>query len=535
MVKYCNNDYLEVVMKKKIYVLDSTLRDGMQAEKISFSVTDKLNIIKSLDELSIDYIEAGNPHSNIKDKELFSKLFEINLNNSEIVAFGSTCKVNESPETDEGVKTLLNSGANTLVIFGKAWSLHVSDVLKTTREENLRIISDTIKYLVKNNKKVFFDAEHFFDGYKNDTEYSLKVLKAAQDAGASALVLCDTNGGSFPDEIFDITKKVIETTNVSIGIHCHNDNGMAVANTVMAVKAGATHIQGTLNGIGERCGNANLSTIIANLQLKGNYSLIPDKALSELTHISRVVAEISNISLSNMPYVSKSAFSHKSGMHIDAVIKNPVSFEHINPSLVGNKRNFLISEMSGKSAIMNLLKKIDPELTKESEKTKEVLNYLKELEYQGYQFEAAPASLELYIRKYLGLYTPYFNIERLQIFSELEGRSKDTSSFMMIKVIVDKKEEITAVDSDGPVHAMDMGIRKALNVFFPEIDKTHLTDYKVRVLDSQAATGAKVRVLIETEDNKDAWTTIGVSTDVIEASKIALIDALEYKLLKDNK
>ncbi|MBU5451048.1 citramalate synthase [Acetivibrio sp. MSJd-27] len=522
-------------MGKRIYTLDSTLRDGMQSEKISFSVADKIKIVKYLDELGVDYIEAGNPGSNVKDRELFRAARNISMKHAQLVAFGSTCKVNTCPQEDENLNQLLEAETQTVVIFGKASALHVSDVLNTTLEENLRLIQESIAYLVQKGKRVFFDAEHFFDGYKENSDYALQVLLTAQEAGAETIVLCDTSGGCFPNEIADFTRTVTETLSVSVGIHTHNDAGMAVANTVMGVLSGANHIQGTLNGIGERCGNANLSTCIANLQLKYGCDILSEENMKKLTPVSRAVAEISNISISGMPYVSKGAFSHKSGMHIDAVLKNSKTFEHIAPEVVGNARNFLISEMAGKSAIISEIQKIRPDIEKNAPETAQVLKHLKDLEYKGYQFEGAGASLELAIRKVLNCYQPHFELMKLNLVTEQETQSKRVTSSALIKVNVNGREEITAAEGNGPVNALDTALRKALNVFYPVIDETHLTDYKVRVLDSKAATGATVRVLIETTDGADSWTTIGVSTDVIEASKIALTDAVEYKLLKSNK
>lgn len=519
-------------MGERIYTLDSTLRDGMQSEKISFSVADKIKIVKYLDDLGVDYIEAGNPGSNVKDRELFRLMEGLSLKHAQLVAFGSTCKVHTCPQKDENLRHLVHAGTQTVAIFGKASALHVSDVLNTTPKENLRLIRESISYLVQQGKRVFFDAEHFFDGYKENKDYALQVLLTAQEAGAETVVLCDTNGGCFPNEIAEMTRIVTETVSVGVGIHTHNDAGMAVANTVMGVLSGANQIQGTLNGIGERCGNATLSTCIANLQLKYDYDILSKENMKKLTPISRAVAEISNISLSGMPYVSKGAFAHKSGMHIDAVLKNSKTFEHIAPEVVGNARNFLISEMAGKSAILSEIQKIRPDIEKNAPETAQVLKRLKDLEYKGYQFEGAGASLELVIRKVLNCYRPHFELMKLNLVTEQETLAKRVTSFALIKVNVDGKEEITAAEGNGPVNALDTALRKALNVFYPVIDETHLTDYKVRVLDSKAATGATVRVLIETTDGKDSWTTIGVSTDVIEASKIALTDAVEYKLLK---
>lgn len=520
---------------KKVFTLDTTLRDGMQSEKISFTVEDKLKIMRYLDRLGVDYIEAGNPGSNVKDAEFFDKVRGETLSHAKLAAFGSTRKVGIRPEQDDNLAKLLSAGTRAVVIFGKASSLHVSEVLRTTPEENLAMIHDSITYLREKGREVIFDAEHFFDGYKADRDYAMQVVHTAQEAGAVCVALCDTNGGTFPLEIYSITKEMVKEFTVSIGIHTHNDTGMAVGGSVIAVEAGATQVQGTLNGIGERCGNANLATIIANLQVKDGFELIPKENVKQLTEISRAVAEVANIPVSGMPYISKNAFAHKAGMHIDAVLKNPTSFEHIEPSLVGNSRNFLVSEMSGKSAILPAVQKVVPGVKKGSPELQTVLNRLKELEFEGFQFEAADASLNLVIRKALGLYRPLFEVTQFKVLIERGQQPGRGYASAIVKVVVDGREELTVADSSGPVHAMDTALRKALYVFYPELLDTQLIDYKVRVLNSEAATGATTRVLIETSDGDDSWTTVGVSTDVIEASRQALIDSIEYKLLKDKK
>lgn len=515
---------------KKIYTLDTTLRDGMQSAKISFTIEDKIKIIKNLDRLGVDYIEAGNPYSNIKDAELFERLRNVKLEHSKLAAFGSTCKVGVKAENDSGLKALTDCGAETAVIFGKAWTLHVKEVLGTSPEDNLAIIKESVEYLCKNGKKVIFDAEHFFDGYKSDRKYAEKVIRTAYDAGAECIVLCDTNGGTFPQEIAETVSEILKTTNIPIGIHTHDDSGMAVACAISAAEAGAVHIQGTINGVGERCGNANLATIIANLQLKKDYTLIPSENIPMLTEISRSIAEISNISTTGLPYISKSAFSHKAGMHIDAVLKNPASFEHINPESIGNSRNILLSEMSGKAAILPAINKVVPGTGKDSPIVDMILRRLKELEFKGYQFEAANASLDLIIRKSLGIYVPFFELVKFKVFGEYDNNESNASA--IVKIMVGNKEELTAADStEGPVHAIDTALRKALCVFYPELKETKLIDYKVRVLNS-SDTRSMVRVLIDTRDNEDTWSSVGISADIIEASKNALIESLEYKLIK---
>lgn len=520
-------------MSKKIKIFDSTLRDGAQGESISFSVNDKLKIVATLDSLGIAYIEAGNPGSNVKDLEFFERLKSVELKNSKIVAFGSTRRKGISAGEDTNVASLMEANTPAIAIFGKSWDFHVTDIIKTSLDENLNMIYDTILYLKEHGKEVIFDAEHFFDGYKSNPEYALSALKAAVDGGADSIVLCDTNGGTFPGDIYEITKRVSDTFDVEVGIHCHNDCGMAVANSIMAVKAGATHIQGTYIGFGERCGNANLLTIIANLQLKMNLECIPEDKLQRLTTSARYISEISNLKLSNgMPYVGSGAFAHKGGMHIDGVLKAPSSFEHVSPELVGNQRRFLMSEVSGKSTILPLIRKVDSTISKDSPKAQEIIDKLKKLEHEGYQYEGAEASFELVIRKFLGKHTSPFKIDSFKTIGEHSVVSNDFMASSIIKVIVGDQEEITAEQGNGPVNALNKSLRKALEIFYPQLKEVHLTDYKVRVLDAENATSAKVRVLIESTDGKESWTTVGVSTDIIEASLIALRDSIEYKLIK---
>lgn len=514
---------------EKITIFDSTLRDGAQAEGVSFSVEDKIKIVNALDELGVGIIEAGNPGSNPKDLEFFERIKKTKLKNAEIAAFGSTRRRGISPSEDGNVRALLGAGTKYVAIFGKSWDFHVTDIIGATLQENIEMIYDTIAYLKEQGKVVIFDAEHFYDGYKHNSEYALKTLDAAAQAGADCLCLCDTNGGTFPDEIYKITSEVVSKFNVVVGVHAHNDCGMAVANSIMAVKAGAKHIQGTFTGFGERCGNANLSTIIPNLQVKLSYSCIPDENMAELTHTARKVSEIANLNLSDRePFVGKTAFAHKGGMHIDGVSKDSKSFEHIDPAIVGNERKFLTSEVAGRTTILSKIQKISPAVKKNSEETSLIISKLKEKEYEGYQFEGADGAFELLIRKTLGKYKPFFELENFKIIGE-----HGNTATAMIKIKVDDKTEITAAEGDGPVNALDKALRKALEVFYPSLKEVHLTDYKVRVLDSNTATASKVRVLIESSDGKDSWTTVGVSKDIIEASWIALVDSIEYKLIKD--
>ena len=518
----------------KVQMFDSTLRDGAQGENVNFSVEDKFNVMKALDEFGIDFIEAGNPASNPKDMEFFRKAEKCPPKHSKLVAFGSTRRKNISCEEDANLNALAGTNVEYVSVFGKSWDMHATNIINTTLEENLNMISDTIKYLISKGKKVFFDAEHYFDGYKANPEYALETLKAAENAGAEAVVLCDTNGGCFPDEISEIVKVSAAHVNIPVGIHCHNDTGCAVANSVAAVKAGALQVQGTFTGIGERCGNTNLSTVIPNLQLKLGYECVPENNISHLTQCARCISEICNMKLmSTTPYVGKSAFAHKGGMHADGVKKNPTSFEHIPPETVGNKRNILLSEVAGRSAILHHINEIAPELTKDSPEAKEIIDLLKDMEFKGYQYEAAEASFELLVKKYLGKTEKFFEINYFKIIGEKTGELQNPSS-AIIKVAVNGKTEIAADEGDGPVNALDKALRQALTVFYPSIADVHLTDYKVRVIDGSAATAANVRVLIESTDGKDIWTTVGASTDVINASVTALIDSMEYKLMKDN-
>ncbi len=516
---------------KNIVVLDSTLRDGAQALGISYTVEDKLKIVKRLDALGVDYIEAGNPGSNPKDLEFFEKAKRIEFKHAKLIAFGSTRRVGIQVDEDANVRSLLMAGTDAVVIFGKSWDFQVTDILKTTLDENIRMIFDTVKYFKDQGKEVVYDAEHFFDGYFSDPSYAMDTLKAAADAGADSLCLCDTKGGCLPMDIHDITQKAVETFDVPIGIHTHNDTGMAVAGTIMAVQAGAEQIQGTINGFGERCGNANLCSIIPTLQLKMGYSCIPEGSMARMTTVARGISEIANvIHDERAPYVGRSAFAHKAGMHADAVVKNTAAYELIDPELVGNERTFLMSEVAGRSAVLGMVKNIMPSITRDSPETRLILEKLKEMEHEGYQYEGAESSFELIVRKVLGKYKPSFELKDFKVIVNEPAIDSKHNSSAIIKVKVGDQEEITAAEGEGPVNALDNAVRKALSRFYPVIHEMKLTDYKVRVLDSTAATAAKVRVLIESTDGNEVWTTIGVSTDIIEASWKALVDSIEYRL-----
>ena len=526
-----------------VNILDSTLRDGSQGEGISFSVQDKLHIVQALDELGVKYIEAGNPGSNPKDLEFFEEAKKLKLQNSQIVAFGATRRKGITCEEDSNLQSLLYAGTETVVIFGKSWDFQVTDILKATLEENLAMIKETVEYLVANNRKVIYDAEHFFDAWFANPDYTMKTLKAAVEGGASVLALCDTKGGTMPMEILkSVTAVTSEFSGVKtpqgipveIGIHTHNDAGLAVANSLMAVEAGASHVQGTLLGFGERTGNANLSSIISNLELKMNVKCLPEDKLKLLTSVCKQVAEVSNIPLENgMPYVGSNAFAHKAGMHIDAVTKNPTAYEHVSPETIGNDRVFLMSEVAGRATILEKIRKFDPAITKDNPVVSEIVTKMKDMEHNGYQFEGAEGSFELMVRKIIGKYRPFFKLCYYKTIGEKPRLDGHLCSFAQLKIEVDGQLAVTAGEGDGPVHALDTALRSALEKFYPSVSSIRLTDYKVRVLDSKSATGAKVRVLIETTDGSDIWTTVGVSTDIIEASWIALVDSFEFKLIRD--
>lgn len=519
---------------QKIDIYDSTLRDGAQGEGVSFSVEDKLNIARALDRSGVDFIEAGNPHSNPKDAEFFRRAGELSLGHARLVAFGSTRRHNTPIEDDKNCAALIEAGTDYVAVFGKSSDWQVSEVLGTSGEENLNMISDTVRFLTGHGKRVFFDAEHFFDGYKHNPLYARKTLAAAHESGAVALVLCDTNGGCFPDEIAKITTIMEQEFPGKIGIHCHDDTGCAIANAMAAAAAGARHIQGTFTGFGERCGNTNLSAVIANLQLKRDYSCVPDECLERLTPTARYISEISNMRLSHStPYVGRSAFSHKGGMHVDGVQKNSAAFEHISPEAVGNRRHILLSEVSGRAALMSKIIEFAPDLSRDSPELDSLVDRLKELEYEGYQFEAATASFEIVVLKQLGRYIPFFDVELFRIIGEQDEAERHMSS-AMVKLRVGSRFEITADEGDGPVHALDRALRKALEVFYPNLAGVRLTDYKVRVMDTGRATDAMVRVLIESTDGENVWATVGVSTDIINASCRALVDSMEYKLYRDS-
>ena len=523
---------------EKVKLYDTTLRDGSQAEGISYSVMDKIRITEELDKVGIHFIEGGWPGSNPKDREFFLKISQSRLRNSRIAAFSMTRRPGITAAQDANLKALLKSGAQVITIVGKTWDFHVTEVLKTTLDENLAMIEDTVGFLVKKGFLVFYDAEHFFDAYKANKVYALKTLTAALNGGAKTICLCDTNGGSLTNEISNVIKEIRninELSGAELGIHCHNDAGVAVANSLAAVEAGASIVQGTINGYGERCGNADLIPIIANLKIKLGIDCISENNLKQLAHLSHFVSEISNMRVKNeQPFVGDSAFAHKGGMHINAIMKNPLTYEHVDPSLVGNKRRILVSELGGKTGILLRAKDLNYDLSKSDPQTKKILELVQNLEHKGFQFEAAEASFQILMQKHLKKFKGFFELEGFKVVIE-KTHDKKISSEAVIKLRVNGIKEHTAAEGDGPINALDNALRKALKDFYPTLAKMHLTDFKVRVLDEKAGTAAKVRVLIQSQDEKDIWNTIGVHENVIEASWQALVDSVEYKLLKDNQ
>ena len=511
---------------------DTTLRDGAQTEGISYSVQDKLRITEKLDALGVAYIEGGWPGSNPKDAEFFRKARTLRLATAQLAAFGSTRRAARAA-SDPNLAALLKAETRVITIFGKSWDLHVRDVLRVSPDENLKLIEDSVAFLKRHGREVIYDAEHFFDGYKDNPTYALKTVRAALEGGAAAVVFCDTNGGSLPDEIAKIIAAAKDTLRVPMGIHAHNDSDLAVANSIAAVNAGCRQVQGTINGYGERCGNANLVSIIANLKLKMGVDCLPNAKLKELTETSRFVAEVSNMAQhANQPFVGAAAFAHKGGVHVNAVMKNPRTYEHLDPSMVGNQRKILVSELSGRSSLVFKAQGLSLDLTKETPQAKRLLKLLQGLEHQGYHFEAAEGSLELLLKRQLKELKPFFTLEGFRVI--MEKRDHRLISEATIKVHVNGVPEQTAAEGDGPVNALDNAIRKALKRFYPTLAEMHLTDFKVRVLDEKAGTAAKVRVLIQSQDAHDSWGTVGVSENIIEASWQALADSIEFKLLKDH-
>ncbi len=518
---------------KKVFAYDTTLRDGTQAAGVSFSLADKLAIARKLDEFGIDYIEGGYPLSNPKDEAFFKEIRNYKLKHAKIAAFGMTRKKNTKVEDDASINALIKSKAPVTTIVGKSHTKQVKNVLSVSEDENLKMIADSVSFCRKKRREVIFDAEHFYDGYKYDPEYALKTLIVSADAGATTICLCDTNGGSLPEEIYDITKKVCETlgSSIIVGFHGHNDSNLAVANSLAAIKAGARHIQGTINGIGERCGNADLTSIIPNLALKMGYKILsnPDK-LKKLTELSRFVYETANMNpKENQPFVGSSAFAHKGGMHVHAILKDTSSYEHIPPEAVGNTRRVLISELAGASNVI-AKSKIMQQL-QDKTLVRKVLNKIQDLENEGYEFEVAEASFHLLVLEALGQRKKFFDLDHYRVVI-LKKSETEIATEAIVKLTINDKVEHQVAEGDGPVNALDAALRKALIEHYPQIKDMSLVDYKVRVINSQAGTAAKVRVIIESADKTERWGTIGVSENIIDASWQALIDSIEYKLLK---
>jgi 2-isopropylmalate synthase len=515
-----------------ISVLDSTLRDGAQREGISFSVKDKLRIAHKLDELGVAYIEGGYPGSNPKDIEFFERVRRLELKHARVAAFGNTRRAGIAVEDDANLQALLGSGAPVAVVVGKASRMHVTDVLRTTPEENLAMIRESVAYLREQGLEVLFDAEHFFDGYALDPDYATETVRAGAEAGARYVVLCDTNGGSLPFAIGDRVAAIKRAfPGVALGIHAHNDAGMAVANTLMAVQAGAVHVQGTMNGYGERCGNADLCAIIPNLQLKMGLQALANGDLSILTEASRYISEIANLRPDDhAPYVGHSAFAHKGGLHVSAMMKNVTSYQHIDPALVGNEMRVLVSELAGRSNIAHKLDEMHLAVALDEGQIRDLSERVKLLESQGFQYEGAEGSFELLIRRSQPDYERPF--EMLDFLVLVEKRTdRGILSEATVKARVNGTVMHTAAEGDGPVHALDKAMRKALLPFYPQLEPVHLTDYKVRIIDPASATAALTRVLIDASDGVRSWTTVGCSVNIIEASFQALLDSLELPLL----
>ncbi len=519
-------------MNKKILFYDTTLRDGSQAEGISLSSHDKVLIAKRLDQFGMHYIEGGWPGSNPKDMEFFLAVKKAGLKRSKVAAFGSTRRAHVKVKEDAQIKALLEAGTKVVTVFGKSWDMHVTEVFKTSLKENLLMIYETIAYLKDRKIEVIYDAEHFFDGFKTNPEYALKTLQQAAKAGANNLTLCDTNGGTLPHEVRHAILRVKRSVKTPLGIHCHNDSELAVANSIQAVGEGCVLVQGTVNGFGERCGNANLMSIIPDLQFKMGLKCFSPAKMKELTALAHYVAEVCNMPVTNnQPFTGRSAFAHKGGVHINAMVKNAKTYEHVKPDAVGNYRRYLVSELGGKTNIMIKAQELEMKFQKDSPEAKKIMAEIQRLEYEGYQFEAAEASFELLVQRVLGKFKPFFATGSVAVRTEAIGAG-NPHSIAEVSVIAKGVEHVESAEGDGPVNALDSALRKALGRSFPAINEIHLTDYKVRVVNSEAGTAAKVRVFIEFQDKDKTWTTVGVHENIIEASWKALVEAIEYKLHK---
>jgi 2-isopropylmalate synthase len=523
-------------MRRLIKIYDTTLRDGTQGEGVSFSMEDKVRLTSRLDALGVHYIEGGWPGSNPKDLRFFARMQDVTLKHAKLAAFSMTRRAGGTAESDANMQALLTAGAPVATIVGKAWDFHVTEALGTTLEENLAMVHDTIAFLRPKMDEVLFDAEHFFDGFRANREYALAALRAAETAGAHWLVLCDTNGGTLPADLVDILRVVKATVRTPLAIHVHNDAECAVANSLAAVAEGVGQVQGTMNGFGERCGNANLVSIIPTLVLKMGIECIPANHLRELRDVSRFVSELANRKpWDAQPYVGDSAFAHKGGMHVSAVLKHPETYEHIDPQLVGNHRRVLVSELAGKSNIVWKAREFGIDIDQDTPDSRRILERLKQLEDEGFQFEGAEASFELLMERALGRHRPHFERDAYRVIVEEQSGDDEPVAEATVRVRVKGILEHTAAAGNGPVNALDHALRKALEQFYPNLKEMRLLDYKVRILDESKGTAAKTRVLITSGDTRETWGTVGVADNIIEASWLALVDSVEYKLRADDR
>ena len=521
---------------KDVLIYDTTLRDGCQAEDISFTLQDKLRITEKLIELGIDYVEGGYPGSNPRDADFFRQVKKLKLKKTKIAAFGTTRRPSSKPSQDLNLKVLLDADTPVITLVGKSWDLHVRDDLRISKKANLEIITDSVAYMKSRVDEVIFDAEHFFDGYRSNPEYAIECLRAAQEGGADWIVLCDTNGGRLPSDIRAAITALAGEITTPLGIHCHNDGELAVANTMAAVEMGVRQVQGTINGFGERCGNLNLCSLIPNLQLKMGKKCIDPEQLKRVREVSHYFYELANIQPNkHQPYVGDSAFAHKGGLHVSGILKNRETYEHIDPELVGNRQRVLVSDLAGRSNIVYKAEEYGIELKNDDHAVQEILSRIKDLESQGYEFEAAEAYFELLIQEALGRRKKNFRLVGFRVIDEKRKENEPPISEATIMVEVDGVLEHAAAMGNGPVNALDMALRKALTKFYPSLKEVELLDYKVRVLSSGEGTAASVRVLIESGDKKEQWGTVGVSHNVIEASWQAVVDSIDYKLYKDAK
>jgi 2-isopropylmalate synthase len=519
---------------EKIELYDTTLRDGAQTWGITFSLDDKIRIAQKLDELGVDLIEGGYPGSNPKDRRFFKMVKDIPFKHARIAAFGSTCRADTAPENDPQIASLIEAGTELVTIVGKSWDLHAREILAVSLEQNLGMIKDSVAYLRPHFKKLIYDAEHFFDGFKKNPEYALRTVMAAESAGADVLVLCDTNGGTLTSEVVDIIRTVRQHCSSALGIHAHNDSDVAVANSILAVEAGAVHVQGTINGIGERCGNANLISIIPALAIKLRRLDFPEERMKLLKHVSEFVDEMANRTpFKAQPYVGASAFAHKGGLHTSAVVKNTVAYEHIDPKVVGNRRIFPMSEQAGRAALMQKAQEYGIHFKPEDPRISEILKTIKDLEARGAHYDVADGSFQLLMKRLLGMHKKFFSLHGFHVNNIKRQGDTKTYADAIVRILVGDKMEFSAAEGNGPVHALDQALRKALESFYPNVKQVRLTDFKVRVLEGTSGTGATVRVLIESSDGEEVWWTVGFNENVIQASWDALVDSIDYKLQKD--